>query len=944
MVKKGRTGLLCLFMLLGCIAPALFAQGAKMSETEMKSLLSEKTAPVVSTHIDLTGLTEYKGVKLATGASITKEALLKEDNKIDIAEAGAVALEARSADDTDTYAIENTEVINRVIRSLAAAGGGTVVVPEGTFRVYTVELQSNVNIYLSEGAVLQAAKPRRFDRNGNSTSEAEDFHADGTPGNYLQPEVNIYAGLQDNGHTYFANSLVYAADKSNIMIYGEGLLDGSQMDSEGVLEQVLQGSDPSNPSDRTETVSTWFGNKGIALVRCENIVLSGFNILNCGHFGIIMEGTSNMLVDGMTVDTNRDAFNIDCGQNVTISNSHFNSLTDDAIVFKASYGAGLMMPVYNCLVYNCTVSGYDAGSVIAGTYTTDKQVATDLCGPTARIKFGTESTCGYNTVTIDNVRFERSRGFCLEAVDGEAIHDIIMVNATMDTISSSPIFIRIGNRGRYPVTGNSTDTALSPKNNVRLTNTGWILPENSAESEYVWTEYPAQRYFPAYNYNRNGAEMSNGIMVQTVDAAAPVNFNENNYTLIDGVYYPYTWSEAEGTYIADMSSPLSVDGEGPDERAYYGDAVGYSDIASAYNIYVGNVTITNADPRYPILLAGLVDSKINNVTFENVSVTYRGGMRMQDAVEQQQLTTTWEYTQYMTAPSVQTLPWLVNTFFAKNSALLPRVTWDAESNAWTDDPYNVPEMPEQYPEPSNFGILPAYGLYARHAENLNLINVTFGFEVEDGRHAVVLDDCQNVAFTDFSADTASDVKKVALVSNNYKRHTGFEYVPEEAYFSTGCSGISGIPASDIYEHTVNAPEPGTPKDSLYSYDTVASVATGYSYGENVWTYNGKSFSLPVTVHRPFFEPISDINASAGDSISFTVVVRNPAAETSGVRDQAASDATLTYSAEGLPAGASFDAATGAFSWNSAVAGSYTVTFTADDGVIPVSESVAITVR
>ena len=39
-----------------------------------------------------------------------------------------------------------------------------------------------------------------------------------------------------------------------------------------------------------------------------------------------------MTVNDLIVDTNRDAYNIDCTQDVTVRNSHFNSLTDDAIV------------------------------------------------------------------------------------------------------------------------------------------------------------------------------------------------------------------------------------------------------------------------------------------------------------------------------------------------------------------------------------------------------------------------------------------------------------------------------------------------------------------------------------------------------------------------------------------------------------------------------------
>lgn len=881
-------------------------------------------------------MTEYKGITLATGATITKEALLKEDRTVSVEDYGAVALEKRAPGDTDTHAIENTEAFNTAIDELAAAGGGTLVVPEGTFRTYTIELESGVNILLEEGSVIQAARTRTFDRQGNMTGEAEDFHADGTPGNYLQPEVNIYAGLQDGGHTYFANSLFYAADKKDIMIYGSGLVDGSQMGDDDVLIQVLSGSDPGNPSSRTDSPETWFGNKGIALLRCENVVLEGFDMLNCGHFAIINEGTRNMLVDGLTVDTNRDALNIDCGQDVTIVNSHFNSLTDDAIVFKASYGAGIFMPVHNCLVEDCIVSGYDAGSVLAGTYTTDKQVATDMCGPTARVKFGTESTCGYDTVTIRNVRFERSRGFCMEAVDGSPIHDIALIDCTMDTVSSSPVFIRVGNRGRYPVTGNSTDTALSAQDNVRLTNTGWILPQNDGQGGYSWSEYPAKAYFPAYSYDREGATMSNGITVQVVDQDEPVLYNEANYVLEDGQYYALKWED--GGYVADYDKPLDEA-----DLAAYGDAVGYSGLASAYNILIEGLSVTNADPRYPIILAGLVDSQIHDVVFEDVSVEYRGGLRMQDAVEQQQLTTDWNYTQYMTAPSVQTLPWLVNTFFAKNSALLPRVVWDAQSSSWVDNPYNVPEMPEQYPEPSNFGILPSYGLYARHARNISFNNVRIGWVVEDGRHAIVLDDCQSVEFSGLELDVADSVAAVALVENAYKRPTGFEYVPEQPYHATSCEDITGLEGFDVVTVSVDAPEPGTPSDSLYPYPTVADTASGYGYGENVWTVDGVDYDLPVTVHRPFFEPIADVVVEEGESVEVTVTARNPAAERDGERNQAASDATLSYSASGLPEGASFDPTTRTLVWNDAVKGNYQVTFTVDDGVVPVSADMEIEV-
>ncbi|OYO90888.1 hypothetical protein CG709_13015, partial [Lachnotalea glycerini] len=176
-----------------------------------------------------------------------------------------------------------------------------------------------------------------------------------------------------------------------------------------------------------------------------------------GHFAIIAEGVTNLLADHILVDTTRDAFDIDCCQNVTVRNSLFNSLTDDALVMKASYGAGAFIPTKNILIEDCMVCGYDAGSVYAGKFTKDKLVATDRCGPTARVKLGTESTCGYDLVTIKRVRFERSRGFALEAVDASDLSNIVFTDCVMDNISSSPIFIRVGERGRYPVTGNSEE-------------------------------------------------------------------------------------------------------------------------------------------------------------------------------------------------------------------------------------------------------------------------------------------------------------------------------------------------------------------------------------------------------------------------------------------------------------------------------------------------------
>ena len=104
--------------------------------------------------VDLNGLEEYEGIRLASGASVTADDLMNESLMISVLDYGAVSLEMRDASDTDTHAVENTEAFNTALADIASQGGGTLVVPQGTFRVYTIELQSNVNIFLSDDAII----------------------------------------------------------------------------------------------------------------------------------------------------------------------------------------------------------------------------------------------------------------------------------------------------------------------------------------------------------------------------------------------------------------------------------------------------------------------------------------------------------------------------------------------------------------------------------------------------------------------------------------------------------------------------------------------------------------------------------------------------------------------------------------------------------------------
>ncbi len=777
-------------------------------------------------------------------------------------------------------ALANQAAINAAIDAASAAGGGTVLLPEGDYTTYTVRLRSGVGLHLaSPKTVLRAAIA------GKGAGK------DG--GLYDAPEPNLYVGLQDHGHSHFANSLIYGADVSDVMISGPGLIDGSRLDDKGQTLSVLVSHDLPEVAKRTAAGEPSNANKAIAIKGGTNIVFRDFSIKNGGHFAILGTGIVGWTVDGLIIDTNRDALDVDASQNVTIRNSTFNSLTDDAIVLKSSFGIGRFMPTQNVLIESCTVSGYDAGSVLARVYSAHKQVATDRDGPTARIKLGTEGTGGFNTITIRHVTFERSRGFALESVDGAELTDISLSDAKMKNVSSSPIFIRLGDRGRIPVTGIGTDDTVGAGNDVRLDQPQWVLP-NVPDT---YGSFPPVRFVPSYAKDTPAPVGGQSTPFEIVNPSAPTRLNPHS------------------------SAPT-------DPRM--ANAVG-GRVARVRNISIDRVTVEDADPRYPILIAGLVDNPIENVRISNVSVEYRGGLKMEHAVEQRQLDQKFDYTAYQAARASQSLPWLVNTFFSKAEALLPRIGWSPSESGgkggWEADPYNVPEMPREYPEPSNFGILPAYGLYARHVRGLTVSNVQLSTLVEDERPPVVLDDVSNARFEAFSAEAKAGVATIVTVTHAFKRPPAFEYVKELPYRTTTVTGLSTPPGTVVEAVKVSRPAPGTPPDSLYEYPTAPSAAAPYAYA-----VADADYPRPLTVYRPYFEPMLAPSVEAGQLLQLRVRAI-----------AVAPGSSLKLSIEGLPEGAAFDSSTGTFRWQPAQSGNHDVTLVADDGVLPVKKPLTITV-
>jgi polygalacturonase len=496
----------------------------------------------------------------------------------------------------------DSPAINAAIEAAAAAGGGTVVLPAGTYLSFSVRLQSNITLHLEAGAILRAATP------------AEGFGA------YDPPEPNDWGDklqYQDFGHSHWKNSLIWGDGLQNIAITGPGLIDGTDalVRNASYGGGRLGGTGPNGTGDPRATPApvtvsppanaagpgprdpVGQGNKAIGLKNCRNVTLRDFSVLNGGHFALLATGVDHLTLDNLKIDTNRDGFDIDACRNVRIANCSVNTPHDDAIVLKSSFALGEARACENITIANCLVSGFDAGSLLDGTFRRTVERAPDRDGPTGRIKFGTESNGGFKNITITNCVFDRSRGLAIETVDGGVIEDIVISNLVMRDVSNSPIFIRLGNRARGP----------------------------------------------------------------------------------------------EGTPIG-----------------------------AVRRVRISNISVNGADGRFPILLVGLPDHPIEDVTIEGVQVVSRGGITMAQVAAQ---------------PAD-----LVNSFFLRGPP---------ESGvAGPRDPFAVPLREPAYPEPSMFGLLPASALYARHVANLVVRDVTYSFTAPDTRPRVVLDHVAGARFSE----------------------------------------------------------------------------------------------------------------------------------------------------------------------------------------------------
>ncbi|HVQ39380.1 MAG TPA: glycoside hydrolase family 28 protein [Pyrinomonadaceae bacterium] len=125
-------------------------------------------------------------------------------------------------------------------------------------------------------------------------------------------------------------------------------------------------------------------------------------------------------------------------------------------------------------------------------------------------------------------------------------------------------------------------------------------------------------------------------------------------------------------------------------------------------VKISNVVVYNADARYASIISGIPGHNIEDVSLSNIHIYYQGGGTLAQA------------------------------------ALAP------------------PEKETNYPEPSMFGDIPAYGFFIRHVKGIELNGIDVSYAQEDLRPAFVLNDVSDAQFFNVKAKLSKGASAFVL--------------------------------------------------------------------------------------------------------------------------------------------------------------------------------------
>ena len=308
-----------------------------------------------------------------------------------------------------------TELWQRRINAVAARGGGRVTIPAGRHRVGGLELRSNVELHLEDGAVLE--------------------------GVYGLENYRIWA-LPFSEGTWSA--IVAGVGVTNVAVTGAGEIFGN-----GGAWPL-----PSTPGANQEGLRA----RGLFFANAKDVRLEDFSLRDAACWGIVLKCVDGVVARRVKID-NHANYNND-GFDVEARNAVFESCdvdaSDDAFVLKSN---DARFVVENVLITNCIARShcyaYKLGTASHGTMRNVSVVDSKALPPRRDFLVG-DSPGPHNgkkgqPFWASRMGYDRYPAGCgagslaVECVDGGAVEDVLFENIEVSG-ATVPIFVRGGTR------------------------------------------------------------------------------------------------------------------------------------------------------------------------------------------------------------------------------------------------------------------------------------------------------------------------------------------------------------------------------------------------------------------------------------------------------------------------------------------------------------------
>ncbi|MDR7130227.1 polygalacturonase [Algoriphagus sp. 4150] len=417
---------------------------------------------------------------------------------------------------------DDTDKINEAITYLAKLGGGTLLISPGEYHVRTVQMKSNVWLYLEKGATIMALKGA--DAPEMTWFSDKKYRSGLSPtdlGPYLDPEN--YLTKQDVGHTYFQNTMFFGERLDNVKVIGNGRITGN---GNLVTSDRVMNNTPDNRADKMFTFKlcthieiggvyrqedVWYdedsdepyyiGKDGEKDFNTENML----DIDQGGHFVLLATGSDHLYVHNTyfarhNTSNVRDIYDFMACNDVVATNIYSKVSSDDVVKLGSDCSLGFTRPV----------SGYLVRNLIGDTNCNLFQI-------------GSETADDIQDVHVDNmyVLGANKAGFSISTNDGAQVKDIHLNCGHTGTIHSrskmlrarSPFFISISNRarilgaeaGRYKFDENGTEHDELLIKNVNIGKVENILINGVDISEVYGGSSHSKVRWKAYDGNQNRA-------------------------------------------------------------------------------------------------------------------------------------------------------------------------------------------------------------------------------------------------------------------------------------------------------------------------------------------------------------------------------------------------------------------------------------------------------